>query len=178
MAKHVKAKRTAAAEASSSFVSGPLRAVAILGSIAAIVGYLSTISNALVPSISGCWDVFDTIVPKTPDKQPLELRFRISIAQTGRHFTAMGEKTHLNNAYLPASAHTVIEIPRDEGLVGLTEASGAFTEHGTARDTHGSFRWKIERESLFSLKAARLVGEFASGAANSTGSSKAQRCSS
>ena len=157
------------------FLSRPLlKAASILGALAGIIGYFGVISDALVPSIEGCWDIVDEVV--TAPNRGLQLQFRVSISQDGRRFSASGEKTHENGRYLPASGHTRIEIKQGGGSIALTTASATFIEYGTVRPTNGSFRWNVETESLFSRKARALNGEFAATAENSSGHSTARRC--
>ncbi len=157
-----------------SLVKYFLTFTAIIGSLAGLIGYFSTISSIFVPSLSGCWDIVDEV--KTKSSTPAHLTFRIFIEQDGRNFSAQGEKTHENNNYIPSSRHTRIEILNGSGKIGLQTATANFIEYGLKRNTSGTFRWNIERESFYSLTANYMTGTFFSSASNSSGESIAKRC--
>jgi hypothetical protein len=142
--------------------------------LAAVTGYVGTITDVFIPSIDGCWDVIDTV--ETSDWRGLRIQFRLTFAQNGRRFSANGEKTHVNGVYLPASEHVRIQVKEGAGFLSLTEASATFSEYGIARETVGSFRWRITRELLFLGRTTSMQGEFSSTAGNTTGRSEARRC--
>ena len=120
-----------------------------------------------VQDLSGEWKVINT-VEKTAYKSfgNMELGFRLRIEQTGKDFTARGEKVSENGRNLPAASRTPIRV---NGSIQGDKVVATFVEDGTTRRTNGRFIWKLQGEN------AALSGTFVSAAANSSGKSAAIR---
>jgi hypothetical protein len=114
-----------------------------------------------VPDLSGEWRVTNT-VQKTAFKSfdNMEVGFRLSITQTGKEFTAKGEKLSENGKTLPAASRTPIHVT---GTIDGDRVLATFVEDGKMRQTNGRFVWKLNND--------RLAGTFVSTAANSSGTS-------
>ena len=113
-------------------------------------------------NLTGQWKVIN-VVEKTSYRSftNVEIGFRLFINQTGREFTAKGEKVSENGQILPATARTPIHL---SGSIDGDRVEAVFTEEGVRRKTSGRFVWRIEN-------AYELAGTFVSSAARSRGTS-------
>ena len=118
-----------------------------------------------VQNLTGEWTVVNT-VEKTNYRAfgNLEIGFRLMINQTGREFTAKGEKVSENGRSLPASDRTLIHLT---GSIDGDKVEATFVEHGPVRRSKGRFVWKVENAG------SGLTGTFISSAARSSGKSAA-----
>jgi Domain of unknown function (DUF4388) len=120
-----------------------------------------------VQDLTGEWKVINT-VEQTGYKsfENMQIGFRLIIEQTGKDFTARGEKVSENGRNLPASNRTPIRVT---GSVDGDKVVATFIEDGRMRRTNGRFTWRLQNEN------AALTGTFVSAAANSSGKSAATR---
>ena len=118
-------------------------------------------------NLAGEWKVINT-VEKTGYKSynNLEVGFRLRIKQTGKDFTATGEKFFENGRKLPQNSRTPIHVT---GSIDGDKIVATFVEDGLMRRTNGRFVWKLQNDG------AGLSGTFASTAANSSGKSAATK---
>ena len=117
--------------------------------------------------LTGEWKIVNTV--HTTRYRPfnnLEIGFRLVISQTGKEFTAKGEKISENGQALPRSGRTPIHVT---GLIEGDRVQATFFEQGSARKTNGRFVWRIQNSG------AGLRGTFASTAAGSRGTSAATK---
>jgi hypothetical protein len=123
--------------------------------------------STTAPDLSGKWNVVNT-VNTTAHRgfQNLQVGFAVSINQTGKTFTAKGQKVSENGRSLPASSRTPIQL---KGFIDGDRVEATFSEQGTVRKTNGRFVWKLDRAG------GGLRGTFASTAAQSSGRSTARR---
>ncbi|HYK20054.1 MAG TPA: DUF4388 domain-containing protein [Pyrinomonadaceae bacterium] len=123
--------------------------------------------DADVQDLTGEWRVINT-VQKTAYKSydNMKLGFRLTIEQTGKDFTARGEKVSENGRNLPAGSRTPISVT---GSIDGDKVVADFVETGATRKTNGRFTWRLQPEN------AALNGTFVSAAANSSGKSAATR---
>ena len=124
-------------------------------------------TTTTAPDLSGKWNVVNT-VNTTAHRgfQNLQVGFALSINQTGKTFTAKGQKVSENGRSLPASSRTPIQL---KGFIDGDRVEATFSEQGTVRRTNGRFVWKLDRAG------GGLRGTFASTAAQSSGRSTARR---
>lgn len=117
-------------------------------------------------NLTGQWKVIN-VVEKTSYRSfsNVEIGFRVFINQTGREFTAKGEKVSENGQLLPANARTPIHL---SGSIDGQRVEATFIEQGVRRKTSGRFVWRIEN-------AYGLTGTFVSSAARSRGTSAATK---
>jgi hypothetical protein len=96
----------------------------------------------------------------------MRLGYVITLRQDGYRLSGSGEKTSENGAPVPPGQRSPISVSGrvDNGVVTLQ-----FMERGALRSSSGTFRWQLSPDK------ARLSGSFTSDAANSRGSSSAQR---
>jgi hypothetical protein len=121
----------------------------------------------IAQDLTGKWNVVNTVHTTTYKSfQNLQIGFAVSINQTGRTFTAHGQKVSENGRSLPASSRTPIQL---KGTIDGDKIEGSFSERGAMRNTNGRFVWKIDRAS------GGLTGTFASTAAQTSGKSTARR---
>jgi hypothetical protein len=92
--------------------------------------------------------------------------FQLAINQTGRNFTAKGEKVSENGRSLPASDRTPIHVT---GSINGDRVEATFFEEGTLRKTNGRFVWRTEKPG------SGLAGTFVSSAARTSGKSAATK---
>lgn len=119
------------------------------------------------PDLSGKWNVVNTVHTTTYQGfQNLQVGFALSINQTGKTFTANGQKVSENGRSLPANSRTPIQL---KGFIDGDRVEATFYEQGGARRTNGRFVWKLDRAG------GGLRGTFASTAAQSSGKSTARR---
>ncbi|HET8781689.1 MAG TPA: DUF4388 domain-containing protein [Pyrinomonadaceae bacterium] len=117
--------------------------------------------------LTGNWNVVNTVHSTSLRSfQNLRIGFALSINQTGKTFTAKGQKISENGRSLPASERTPIQL---NGAINGDRIEATFSEQGAARKTSGKFVWKIDRAG------GRLTGTFASTAARARGESTAKR---
>ena len=117
--------------------------------------------------LTGKWNVVNTVhTTGYRSFQNLQIGFAVSINQTGRTFTAQGQKISENGRSLPASSRTPIHL---QGTIDGDKIEATFSEQGTLRKTSGRFVWKIDPAS------GGLTGTFASTAARTSGKSTARR---
>lgn len=116
-------------------------------------------------NLAGEWKVINT-VEKTAYKpyDAMEVGFRLRIKQTGKDFTATGEKFSENGRNLPAKSRTPIQLT---GSIDGDEIVATFVEDGLMRRSNGRFVWR--------LQSGGLTGTFVSTAANSSGKSAATK---
>ena len=130
----------------------------------------TTVGEKTTPTaqdLSGKWNVVNTVhTTAYKSFQNLQIGFAVSIHQTGRTFTAQGQKVSENGRSLPASSRTPIQL---KGFVDGDKIEATFSEQGTVRKTNGRFVWKIDRAG------GGLTGTFASTAAQTSGKSTARR---
>lgn len=121
--------------------------------------------NDQTENLTGQWMVVNT-VEKTNYRAfgNLEIGFRLTINQTGREFTAKGEKISESGRSLPASDRTLIHLT---GSIDGDKVEATFVEHGSVRRTKGRFVWRVENAG------SGLAGTFVSTAARSSGKSAA-----
>ena len=117
--------------------------------------------------LTGEWKVINT-VEQTRYKafKNMRIGFRLIIEQTGKDFTARGEKVSENGRNLPDSNRTPIRVI---GSIDGDKVVATFIEDGMMRRTNGRFTWTLQNEN------AALTGTFISAAANSSGKSAAIR---
>lgn len=122
-------------------------------------------SDVNAHDLAGEWKVINT-VQKTAYKSygNLKVGFRLRIKQTGKDFTATGEKFFENGRNLPPNSRTPIQVT---GSIDGDKVVATFIEDGLMRRTNGRFVWKLD--------GAGLTGTFASTAANSSGKSAATK---
>lgn len=117
--------------------------------------------------LTGKWDVVNTVhTTAYRSFQNLRIGFALSINQTGKTFTAQGQKISENGRTLPASERTPIQL---NGAINGDRIEATFFEQGSSRKSTGRFVWKIDRAG------GRLTGTFASSAARASGESTARR---
>ena len=118
-----------------------------------------------VQDLSGEWNVINT-VQKTDYKSfdNMQVGFRLKINQTGKEFTARGEKFSENGRSLPPNNRTPIRV---RGSIDGDRVVANFVEDGSQRKTNGRFVWKF--------RSSGLTGTFVSTAANSSGKSAATK---
>lgn len=118
-----------------------------------------------VQDLSGRWNVINTI-QKTAYQSfgNMKIGFRLNIKQTGKDFTASGEKFSENGRNLPAGDRTPIRVT---GSIDGDKVVATFVEEGAMRKTNGRFAWRLQRDGL--------AGTFVSNAANSSGKSAATK---
>ncbi len=117
--------------------------------------------------LTGNWNVVNTVHTTSHRSfQNLRIGFALSINQTGKTFTAKGQKISENGRSLPASERTPIQL---NGAIKGDRIEATFFEQGSSRKTSGRFVWKIDRAG------GRLTGTFASSAARASGESTAKR---
>lgn len=130
----------------------------------------TTVSETTTPparDLTGKWNVVNTVhTTGYKSFQNLQIGFAVSINQTGRTFTAQGQKISENGRSLPASSRTPIQL---QGTIDGDKIEATFFEQGTLRKTSGRFVWKIDPAS------GALTGTFASTAARTSGKSTARR---
>ena len=116
-------------------------------------------------NLAGEWKVINT-VEKTAYKpyDTMEVGFRLRIKQTGKDFTATGEKFSENGRNLPAKSRTPIKV---SGSIDGDKIVATFIEDGLMRRSNGRFVWR--------LQSGGLTGTFVSTAANSSGKSAATK---
>ncbi len=117
--------------------------------------------------LAGEWKVINT-VHKTGYKSfdKMQVGFRLRIKQTGKDFTATGEKFFENGRNLPQNSRTPIRVV---GSIDGDKIVATFIEDGLMRRTNGRFVWKLQNDG------AGLTGTFVSTAANSSGKSAATK---
>ena len=117
--------------------------------------------------LAGEWRVINT-VEKTGYKSfdRMQVGFRLRIKQTGKDFTATGEKFSENGRNLPQNSRTPIEV---KGSIDGDKIVATFVEDGLVRRTNGRFIWKLQNDG------SGLTGTFVSTAANSRGRSAATK---
>ena len=117
--------------------------------------------------LDGEWRVINT-VEKTGYKSfdRMQVGFRLRIKQTGKDFTATGEKFSENGRNLPQNSRTPIQV---KGSIDGDKIVATFVEDGLMRRTNGRFVWKVQNDG------AGLTGTFVSTAANSRGKSAATK---
>ena len=118
-------------------------------------------------NLTGEWTIVNT-VEKTRYRafDNLEIGFRLVINQTGKEFTAKGEKVSENGRKLSASDRTPIQVV---GSIDGNKVIATFVENGALRKTGGRFVWQIQNAG------AGLTGTFVSTAARSSGKSAATK---
>lgn len=121
----------------------------------------------LEQNLTGEWRIVNT-VEKTAYRQfdNLEIGFRLVISQTGKEFTAKGEKISENGRTLAAGDRTPIQV---SGSINGDKVVASFVENGAMRKTNGRFVWRIQSAG------AGLTGTFMSTAARSSGKSSATK---
>jgi hypothetical protein len=119
------------------------------------------------PNLTGQWKVVNTI-EKTSYRSfnNLEIGFRLMINQTGKDFTARGEKVSENGRMLPTTGRTPIYVT---GSIDGDSVHATFLEQGGVRRTNGRFVWRIENAG------GGLTGTFISTAARTSGTSAARK---
>ena len=117
--------------------------------------------------LAGEWKVINT-VENTGYKSynNMKVGFRLSIKQSGKDFTATGEKFSENGRSLPQNNRTPIHVT---GSIDGDKIVATFVEDGLMRRTNGRFVWKLQSDG------SGLTGTFVSTAANSRGKSAATR---
>ena len=117
--------------------------------------------------LAGEWRVINT-VEKTGYKSfdRMQVGFRLRIKQTGKDFTATGEKFSENGRNLPQNSRTPIQV---KGSIDGDKIVATFVEDGLMRRTNGRFIWKLQNDG------SGLTGTFVSTAANSRGKSAATK---
>lgn len=112
--------------------------------------------------LNGEWRLINT-VEKTAYKSfdKMQVGFRLKINQTGKAFTAKGEKFSENGKTLPANSRTPIHVT---GSIDGDNVVATFVEDGKMRRTSGRFVWKLQSGDSF-------TGTFVSTAANTSGRS-------
>ena len=117
--------------------------------------------------LAGEWKVINT-VEKTGYKSynNMEVGFRLRIKQSGKDFTATGEKFSENGRNVPQNSRTSIHLT---GSIDGDQIVATFVEDGLIRRTNGRFVWKLQNDG------AGLTGTFVSTAANSRGKSAATK---
>ncbi len=120
-----------------------------------------------IQNLTGTWTVVNT-VEKTSYRSFANLRigYRLIISQSGRNFTAGGEKLLENGRTLPTSGRTAIHLT---GAVEGKTIGASFVEEGARRKTSGRVVWRLQREGTL------MKGTFVSTAANSSGTSVATK---
>lgn len=118
-------------------------------------------------NLTGEWKVVNTVeTTRYRSFDNLEIGFRLVINQTGKEFTAKGEKISENGRLLPPGDRTPIQM---NGVIEGDKVRATFIEQGAVRKTSGRFVWRIQRSG------AGLRGTFASSAARSHGTSAATK---
>jgi hypothetical protein len=120
-------------------------------------------SDANVQDLTGEWRIINT-VEKTAYKSfdNMKVGFRLTINQSGKQFTAKGEKFSENGQPLPAASRTPIQVT---GSIDGDKVVATFVEDGRSRRTNGRFVWKLQNGG------DGLAGTFVSSAANTSGRS-------
>ncbi|HET6890683.1 MAG TPA: DUF4388 domain-containing protein [Pyrinomonadaceae bacterium] len=118
-------------------------------------------------NLTGEWTIVNT-VNKTSYRafNNLKIGFRLVINQTGKEFTAKGEKVSENGRNLTANDRTPIQVV---GSIDGDKVVATFVENGALRKTDGRFVWQIQNAG------AGLTGTFVSTAARSSGKSAATK---
>lgn len=120
-------------------------------------------SAAQVQDLTGEWRVINT-VEKTAYKtfDNMQVGFRLVINQSGKRFTAKGEKFSENGRALSVADRTPIRVT---GSIDGDKVVATFVEDGTLRKTNGRFVWTLQKDG------DALAGRFVSSAAKSSGRS-------
>ncbi|HKY29940.1 MAG TPA: DUF4388 domain-containing protein [Pyrinomonadaceae bacterium] len=123
--------------------------------------------EAPAQNLTGEWRIVNT-VQKTAYRQfdNMEIGFRLVVNQTGKEFTAKGEKVSENGRTLSASERTPIQV---SGSIDGDNVVATFVENGAKRQTNGRFVWQVQSAG------AGLTGTFMSTAARSSGKSSATK---
>jgi eukaryotic-like serine/threonine-protein kinase len=119
------------------------------------------------PDLSGVWELSTRV--ESTDYTPFQgVRFgyRLSLQQEGSRITGQGQKVSENGVPLPPDQRTRILV---SGAVEGLSLVLNFIEHGAARASNGTFRFRIAPD----FKG--LAGSFSSDAANTEGGSSARR---
>jgi hypothetical protein len=118
-------------------------------------------------NLTGQWKVVN-IIEKTSYRafSNMEIGFRLMINQTGKDFTAIGEKVSENGRVLPSTGRTPIHVI---GSIDGDMIHATFLEQGAVRRTKGRFDWRIANAG------AGLAGTFISTAARTSGTSAATK---
>jgi hypothetical protein len=130
----------------------------------------TTVNHQTIPAnrdLTGNWNVVNTVHTSAYRSfQDMRIGFALSINQTGKTFTAQGQKVSENGRTLPAGDRTPIQL---NGVIDGDRIEATFSEQGSARKTSGKFVWKMDRAG------GLLTGTFASTAARASGKSTAKR---
>jgi hypothetical protein len=116
--------------------------------------------------VSGRWDLRQDV--RSTSYEPfagMSLGYRLNLLQDGNRVHGRGFKTSENGVLLLPSQRTPIEV---EGRIQGDELILNFTEIGRERTSRGTMRYRLGRSGA-------MQGQFSSDAANSSGSSSAQR---
>ena len=119
------------------------------------------------PDLSGVWELTTRV--ESTDYEPFQgIRFgyRLALQQEGSRITGQGQKVSENGVALPPGQRTRILV---SGAVEGGSLVLHFIEHGGARASNGTFRFRIAPD----FKG--LAGSFSSDAANTEGGSSARR---
>ncbi len=119
------------------------------------------------PNLAGRWMVTNAIQQTSHSAfRGLRVRFRIELEQHGSSITGHGRKFTIDDRPIPPNQRNPIVL---EGTVDGRDVLVRFVEHGTQRDSNGSFRWRLSPDG------ERLEGTFESTAADTEGRSHAIR---
>ena len=122
---------------------------------------------AAAEELTGWWRIVDHVESTSYAAfHRLEIEFRVRLRQEGAWVFGDGHKTHENGRALPPSQRTPIVLV---GSVGDGLVTASIVESGRRRVTQGWFTWEVARD------ARRMVGSFTTSAAESSGSSTAER---
>jgi hypothetical protein len=136
--------------------------VGLIGVIAGLAAVAQYVENRSTDLLSGEWIVANTVA--TGQYAGMRLEFRVFLTQAGKQFTGTGEKWAVDGTQLDPPERTPISIVA--GAIDSDEVKATFVESGTARETRGSFAWRVVN--------GELVGEFSS-TTGAAGTSQAVR---
>jgi hypothetical protein len=129
------------------------------------------------PSVAGQWELTTiTTRASVPRYVNLPLTYHIAFTQTDRTVSGKGYKIKEDGKELPPDQQQPIEI---KGEISGGSFSAQYTlkpgSNRFARETMGSFQWRIVRAGVLSMTAARLEGTFSAQVADSSGKAVAVR---
>jgi hypothetical protein len=117
-------------------------------------------------NVTGWWTVTNEVqATNYPRYRGLRLVYRLRLQQDGNRISGLGQKWAENGRPIPPASRTPIEV---SGTIDGRRLTLTFTERGLRRASAGAFELEV-------IDNGRLSGTFQSDAAQSRGSSVAQR---
>ena len=122
---------------------------------------------AATETLAGWWRISDEVESTNyPGFRGLRLEYHVNFHQEGVWLFGEGEKVAEHGHPLPASRRKPISIV---GSVAGSSVTASLFERGHRRESQGEFSWTLSEDR------SRMVGTFRSDAAQSRGTSLAER---